>query len=64
MTEALKMAYYVPDVPQVFDFYACGYDTASGCGAGAHAFQASITGWPHRARGPCVRTGRALAYPT
>ena len=36
--EAAKLAYYGPDVPLGFDFYACGYDTAAGCGAGAHAF--------------------------
>ena len=37
--EEEKRNYYGPDMPVGFEFYPCGYDTLSGCGKGALAFQ-------------------------
>ena len=37
--EADKVKYYGPDVPAGTSFFACGYDTLTGCGKGAKEFQ-------------------------
>jgi hypothetical protein len=37
--EADKVKYYGPDVPAGTFFFACGYDTLTGCGKGAKEFQ-------------------------
>ena len=39
VAEEAKRNYYGPDIPAGFEFYPCAYDTLSGCGKGALAFQ-------------------------